>query len=120
MSKSMRVLLILLALTTPAAATFGLSAFTAEAASLHGIINQLRAQCGAEVISGYRNTRIYGGSMSCHAMGQAADMRGNYACMYRVLKSWPGGYSTDAGRCRHIHVSSCKREWGMRFKHRTC
>lgn len=95
-------------------------ALPSEAASLGGIVAQLKAQCGAKVISGYRATRIYGGSLSCHAMNQAVDMKGNYACMYRVLRSWPGGYSTDAGRCKHIHISSCRREWGLRFRHRSC
>lgn len=97
-----------------------LFALPAEAKSLGGIVAQLRAQCGGKVISGYRATRIYGGSWSCHASGQAVDMTGNYACMYRVLRSWPGGYTTDAGRCRHVHISSCKREWGLRFRHRSC
>jgi len=92
----------------------------ASAASLSGIVAQLKSQCGAKVISGYRATRIYGGSLSCHAMGQAVDMTGNYACMYRVLRSWPGGYTLDSGRCKHIHISSCKREWGLRFNHRSC
>lgn len=107
----MRGLIIALAL---------LWAVPADAASLNGIVAQLKAQCGAKVISGYRNTYTPFGVKSCHAFGQAVDMVGNYGCMYRVLRSWPGGYTTDAGRCRHIHISSCKREWGMRFNHRRC
>ena len=82
--------------------------------SLAGIVAKLRSQCGARVSSGYRP------GAGCHGLNQAVDMTGNYACMYRVLRSWPGGYSTDAGRCRHIHISSCSREWGLRFRHRTC
>jgi hypothetical protein len=105
----MRVLLILLALATPA-----------NAASLNAIVARLKAECGAKVISGYRNTYTPFGVKSCHASGQAVDVVGNYSCMYRVLRSWPGGYTTDAGRCKHIHVSSCKMEWGLRFRHRTC
>ena len=91
-----------------------------EAASLSGIVRQLQAQCGAKVISGYRNTYTPFGVKSCHASNQAVDMVGNYGCMYRVLRGWAGGYTTDAGRCKHIHISSCKREWGMRFNHRRC
>lgn len=105
----MRVVLILFLLMAPV-----------QAASLGGIVAQLKAQCGAKVISGYRNTYTPFGVKSCHSMNQAVDMVGNYGCMYRVLRGWPGGYTTDAGRCRHIHISSCKREWGLRFKHRSC
>lgn len=90
-------------------------------ASLGGIVSTLQAKCGAKVISSHRaGSRTPGGQQSCHATGQAVDMTGNYACMYSVLRSWPGGYTTDAGRCKHIHISSCKMEYGMRFNHRTC
>lgn len=90
-------------------------------ASLGGIVSTLQAKCGAKVISAMRpGARTPFGNMSCHASGQAVDMTGNYACMYSVLRSWPGGYTLDSGRCRHIHISSCKMEWGMRFNHKTC
>ena len=90
-------------------------------ASLPDIVGKLQSQCGAKVISGSRpGSRTPFGVASCHSTNQAVDMTGNYACMYRVLASWPGGYTTDPGRCKHIHISSCKMEWGMRFKHRTC
>lgn len=90
-------------------------------ASLGGIVSTLQARCGAKVISATRpGARTPFGNMSCHATGQAVDMTGNYACMYSVLKSWPGGYTLDSGRCRHIHISSCKMEWGMRFNHKRC
>jgi hypothetical protein len=89
--------------------------------SLGGIVSTLQAKCGAKVISGFRaGAVIPGGGQSCHATGQAVDMVGNYACMYSVLRSWPGGYTLDLGRCKHIHISSCRREWGMRFNHRSC
>ena len=89
--------------------------------SLGRIVSTLQAKCGAKVISGFRaGAVIPGGGQSCHATGQAVDMTGNYACMYSVLRSWPGGYTLDSGRCRHIHISSCKREWGLRFNHRSC
>jgi hypothetical protein len=90
-------------------------------ASLGGIVSTLQARCGAKVISSHRPGSVTpGGVQSCHATGQAVDMTGNYACMLSVLRSWPGGYTTDPGRCKHIHISSCKMEWGMRFNHRTC
>lgn len=92
----------------------------ASAASLAEIVSRLRVECGARVISGYRNTMTPFGVKSCHASGQAVDMVGNYGCMYRILRNWPGGYTTDAARCKHIHISSCQREWGLRFQHRTC
>ena len=103
------------------ARSYRVSRSSGGSASLSGIVARLRSQCGAKVISSHRpGSRTPGGQQSCHATGQAVDMTGNYACMYGVLKSWPGGYTTDAGRCRHIHISSCKMEWGMRFNHRTC
>lgn len=90
-------------------------------ASLGGIVSQLQSKCGAKVISSLRpGSKTPFGVASCHSTGQAVDMTGNYACMFSVLRSWPGGYTTDPGRCKHIHISSCKMEWGMRFKHRTC
>jgi hypothetical protein len=94
-----------------------LVATTAEA----NIVSQLQSQCGAKVISGVRpGARTPFGVQSCHATGQAVDMVGNYACMYRVLRGHPGGYTLDSGRCKHIHISWCKMEWGMRFNHRRC
>jgi hypothetical protein len=90
-------------------------------ASLGGIVSTLQARCGAKVISALRpGSKTPFGVASCHSTGQAVDMTGNYACMYSVLRSWPGGYTLDSGRCRHIHISSCKMEWGMRFNHKTC
>lgn len=92
-----------------------------QAASLSGIVAQLKSQCGAKVIAGTVRRNVAGTNMiSCHAMGQAVDVTGNYSCIYRVLRNWPGGYTTDAGRCKHVHISSCKREWGLRFKHGYC
>ena len=90
-------------------------------ASLSEIVARLQSQCGAKIISSVRpGARTPFGVQSCHATGQAVDMTGNYACMYSVLRSWPGGYTTDSGRCRHIHISSCRMEYGLRFKHSRC
>lgn len=93
---------------------------SAEARS--GIVGLLQSKCGAKVISSTRpGSRTPFGMPSCHASGQAVDMTGNYACMYRILSQHhKGGYTLDAGRCKHIHISWCKMEWGMRFNHRTC
>lgn len=100
---------------------FVLVAGAADAASLGSIVSAMKRECGAKVISSVRPGAVTpGGFRSCHATGQAVDVTGNYACIYRVLRGWPGGYTTDPGRCRHVHVSACKMEWGMRFKHRTC
>lgn len=76
---------------------------------------------GTQAISGVRHTRIAGTRrMSLHAQGKAVDVRGPYGCIYAQLKSWSGGYSTDAGRVQHIHISyddAGGREMGLRFAH---
>lgn len=82
----------------------------------------IQAACpGTQAISGVRHTRIAGTRrMSLHAQGKAVDVRGPYGCIYAQLKSWCGGYSTDAGRVQHIHISyddAGGREMGLRFAH---
>lgn len=82
----------------------------------------IQAACpGTHAISGVRHTRIAGTRrMSLHAQGKAVDVRGPYGCIYAQLKSWSGGYSTDAGRVQHIHISyddAGGREMGLRFAH---
>ena len=82
----------------------------------------IQASCpGTQAISGVRHTRIAGTRrMSLHAQGKAVDVRGPYGCIYAQLKSWSGGYSTDAGRVQHIHISyddAGGREMGLRFAH---
>lgn len=82
----------------------------------------IQAACpGTQAISGVRHTRIAGTRrMSLHAQGKAVDVRGPYGCIYAQLKSWSGGYSTDAGRVQHIHISyddAGGREMGLRFAH---
>ena len=76
---------------------------------------------GTHAISGIRHTRIAGSRrMSLHAQGKAVDVRGPYGCIYGQLKDWNGGYSTDAGRAQHIHISYDEaggREMGLRFAH---
>ena len=40
------------------------------------------------------------------------------AATHERLRGWPGGYSTDYGRVRHVHISLGGREDGIRFAHR--
>ena len=82
----------------------------------------IQANCpGTVAISTVRHTRIAGtGRMSLHSQGKAVDVRGPYGCIYRELSGWPGGYSTDSARVRHIHISldaEGGREMGLRFAH---
>lgn len=82
----------------------------------------IEAACpGTHAISGIRHTRIAGTRrMSLHAQGKAVDVRGPYGCIYAQLKGWSGGYSTDAGRVQHVHISyddGAGREMGLRFAH---
>lgn len=80
---------------------------------------EISAACGSRVISGVRHTRVAGTRhMSLHASGRAVDMQGNPACIYARLRGWSGGYSTDYGRVRHVHISLGGREDGVRFAHR--
>ena len=89
---------------------------------LQAKLASIQAACpGTHAISGVRHTRIAGTRrMSLHAQGKAVDVRGPYGCIYAQLKGWNGGYSTDAGRVQHIHISyddAGGREMGLRFAH---
>jgi hypothetical protein len=89
---------------------------------LQAKLASIQAACpGTHAISGVRHTRIAGTRrMSLHAQGKAVDVRGPYGCIYAQLKGWSGGYSTDAGRVKHIHISYDNgggREMGLRFAH---
>ena len=90
-------------------------------APLAAKVAEIQSACpGAHVISSIRHTRIRGSRhMSLHATGEAVDMRGNPSCVYAQLRDWPGGYSTDYARARHIHISLAAngREAGLRFAH---
>lgn len=80
---------------------------------------EIASSCGSRVVSGVRHTRVAGSRRwSLHASGHAVDMAGNPACIYAHLRGWPGGYSTDYGRVRHVHISLGGREDGVRFAHR--
>lgn len=76
---------------------------------------------GTVAISGVRHTYVAGTRrISLHASGKAVDVRGPYGCIYAQLRGWQGGYSTDAGRVRHIHISydaDGGREMGLAFRH---
>lgn len=89
---------------------------------LQSKLASIQAACpGTHAISGVRHTRIAGTRrMSLHAQGKAVDVHGPYGCIYAQLKGWSGGYSTDAGRVQHIHISyddGGGREMGLRFAH---
>ncbi len=91
-------------------------------APLAAKLASIQSACpGTHAISGIRHTRIAGSRrMSLHAQGKAVDVRGPYGCIYGQLKDWKGGYSTDAGRAQHIHISYDEaggREMGLRFAH---
>lgn len=80
---------------------------------------EIAADCGSRVVSGVRHTRVAGTRRwSLHASGHAVDMQGNPGCIYAHLRGWSGGYSTDYGRVRHVHISLGGREDGARFAHR--
>ena len=83
---------------------------------------EIVAACGARVVSGIRHSAVKGTRLiSLHASGHAVDISGNPKCIYRALARWPGGYSTDYARVRHVHISYAPsgREWGARFAHTT-
>lgn len=89
---------------------------------LQAKLASIQAACpGTHAISGIRHTRIAGTRrMSLHALGKAVDVRGPYGCIYAQLRNWSGGFSTDAGRVQHIHISyddAGGREMGLRFAH---
>lgn len=93
--------------------------------SLAGVVPQLASKiasivsnCGSQVISAVRHTYVAGThKISQHANGTAVDVSGNPACIYSMLHGWPGGYSVDYGRVRHVHISIGGREAGLRFVH---
>ena len=86
-------------------------------------VAEIKAVCGSKVVSGHRpGSRTPSGHISEHALGRAVDMQGNPSCIYRLLRNWPGGYSTDYASAPggpHVHISYGPggREWGQRFAH---
>lgn len=79
---------------------------------------EIASGCGSAVVSGVRHTRVAGTRrLSQHASGRAVDMQGNPSCIYAHLRGWPGGYTTDYGRVRHVHISLGGSEDGLRFAH---
>lgn len=98
-----------------------------QAARLSGVVGPLAAKaaeivstCGSRVVSAVRHTFIAGTrQISLHASGRAVDIVGNPSCAYALLRGWPGGYSVDYAKVRHVHISYApgRREWGTRFVH---
>ncbi len=92
-------------------------------------VREIENACGSKVVSGYRpGARVAGsGHPSLHSLwpSRAADLAGNPTCIYAHLTSWAGGYSTDYGNVRHVHMSYSPpgsgalagREWHARFQH---
>lgn len=81
-------------------------------------VREIVATCGSQIWSTVRHTFIRGTrTISQHASGTAVDLHGNPGCIYAMLRGWPGGYSTDYARVRHVHVSYGGREHGARFAH---
>lgn len=94
--------------------------------SLNGVVPQLAAKarqivqaCGSKVVS----ARSRRSNRSNHPIGRAVDLKGNPKCMYRLVKNWPGGVSTDywsapGGPHLHLSYNPGGQEWGLRFAHR--
>ena len=81
-------------------------------------VREIVATCGSQIWSTVRHTFVAGTRvLSQHASGTAVDLHGNPSCIYAMLRGWPGGYSTDYARVRHVHVSYGGREHGARFAH---
>lgn len=91
-------------------------------APLAAKLASIQAACpGTVAVSGVRHTKIAGTNRwSLHVQGKAVDVQGPYGCIYAQLRGWVGGYSTDAARMRHIHISydaEGGREMGLAFRH---
>lgn len=105
-----------------AAPTASIGALTAGVvAPLAAKVAEIEADCGSKLISGIRHRFVAGTRrLSLHAAGKAVDLTGNPGCIYAHLAGWPGGYSTDYPRMRHVHLSydaDGGREMGLRFVH---
>ena len=112
----MRVLLLAVMI-----AVFASSAAQANT-SLKGVtpvlvekVLEIQKACGSKVVS----TIDRRPNKSNHPKGKAVDMVGNPSCIYAQLKGWKGGYSTDYGRVKHVHISYNPggQEWGLKFAH---
>jgi hypothetical protein len=98
-------------------------------AELSNKVSEIIEVCRSRLISGYRpGARVAGsGHPSLHSTypSKAADLSGDPNCIYAHLQGWPGGYSTDYGHVRHVHLSYSPpgsgylagREWHARFAH---
>lgn len=96
-------------------AGIGLAGVTPQLASK---VTDIVSTCGSQVISAVRHTFIAGTRhISQHANGTAVDVTGNPSCIYSMLHDWPGGYSIDYARMKHVHISIGGPENGLRFVH---
>ena len=119
-----RVLCVLFAVLTPSSASAGCCSTRTDrlVPPLRAKVNEIVSACGSTVMSTFRRgARRPDGKLSNHALWRAADLHGNPRCIYRHLKGWPGGYSTDyasAPEGPHVHISyNPNSEWGSRFAH---
>jgi hypothetical protein len=97
--------------------------------ALQSKVSEIISACGARLVSSYRPGAHVAGTShaSLHSTypARAADLSGNPSCIYSHLHGWQGGYSTDYGRVRHVHISYSPpgsgylagREWHARFAH---
>jgi hypothetical protein len=97
--------------------------------SLRDKIAEILHVCHTHIVSGYRpGARIAGsGHASLHSAypSRAADVAGDYNCIYAQLHGWKGGYSTDYKQVAHVHISYSPpgsgylagHEWHARFRH---
>ena len=98
-----------------------LAALVAFPAALVAKAAEIVTSCGSQIISAFRPGAVVAGTNrpSLHRYRKAVDIAGAPSCIYAHLKGWPGGYSVDYGRVRHVHLSYDPhgREWGARFVH---
>lgn len=96
---------------------FGMWPAPADASgSLGGLLREMRSRYGShccKVISGYRpGAMVFGTRMpSCHASNQALDLILSGPAKAHVLRTRFGVIRYRSG---HWHVSSCRRELGIR------
>lgn len=109
-----------MAVNRPRGRSVSLSGLVGELVSK---VKEIQEACGSIVVSAFRaGAHIPTGQISNHAIGRAADLQGNPACIYAHLQGWPGGYSVDYNTApggHHVHISYNPggMEWGARFVH---
>jgi hypothetical protein len=86
-------------------------------------VGEIITTCGAHLVSAFRPHAVVAGthraSLHSYYPSRAADVAGHPSCIYALLRGWPGGFSVDYARVKHVHLSYDPhgREWGSRFVH---